>query len=293
MFELKTLEDYSDEALLSELHRIATELKGERLTKRKFDTFARTHSSTLEKRFGSWKNALDLAGISESIAPRINVITREKLVSELQAYAKEFPDRTSVTQSEIAKRLKVRNTSIAKAKKFGTWGKLLIEAGFSSVPHGRRYTDEECYENIVALWTHYGRQPNFAELNQPPSRVGAKAYIRRWGGWRSALSAFIKYINHDTPKLTPTPVVSEYSESKLTTENISRSISLALRYKILCRDHFRCVICGRSPAKEPSIELHVDHIHPWSKGGQNTEGNLRILCFDCNLGKGAKVERLI
>lgn len=58
---------------------------------------------------------------------------------------------------------------------------------------------------------------------------------------------------------------------------------------MLCRDWFRCVICGRSPAKEPNIELHID---PWSKGGQNTEGNLRTLCFDCNLGKGAKIENL-
>jgi 5-methylcytosine-specific restriction endonuclease McrA len=63
-----------------------------------------------------------------------------------------------------------------------------------------------------------------------------------------------------------------------------------LRYKVLCRDRFRCQICGRSPAKDFGVEIHVDHIIPWSKGGTNTEQNLRVLCFDCNLGKGAKIE---
>ncbi len=69
-----------------------------------------------------------------------------------------------------------------------------------------------------------------------------------------------------------------------------RSISLALRYKVLCRDRFRCQICGRSPAKDIGVEIHVDHIVAWSKGGKNIEQNLRVLCFDCNLGKGAKDE---
>lgn len=69
-----------------------------------------------------------------------------------------------------------------------------------------------------------------------------------------------------------------------------RYINQKLRYKVLHRDRFRCVICGRSPAKDLSIELHVDHILPWSKGGKTMEENLRTLCSDCNLGKGASIE---
>jgi len=159
-----------------------------------------------------------------------------------------------------------------------------------------RYTDEECYENIVELWTHYGRQPNFDELKRPPSRVGRKAYIRRWGGWRAALGAFIVYINKspgskgnaeaETPPVRP---ASSNNERILSFAEL-RTLGLALRYKVLCRDRFRCRICGRSPAKDIGVELHVDHIVPWSKGGQNAEENLRTLCLNCNLGKGAKDE---
>lgn len=64
-----------------------------------------------------------------------------------------------------------------------------------------------------------------------------------------------------------------------------RTVSDKLRYQILKRDHFKCCACGASPAKDPSIELHIDHIVPWSKGGETTLENLQTLCSRCNLGK--------
>lgn len=290
MFELKTLEDYSDESLIAELRRVVSEFNGKRLTREKFNELSRVHSTTLRYRFGSWKNALNIAGISETIAPRFNPLTREAIIETLRAHTKELPGQP-VTAKEIAKRMGVDRNSISR--RFGNWQDLLSEVGLEPVPLGRRYADEECYENIVTLWTHYGRQPNFAELKRPPSKVGSKAYILRWGGWRAALSAFIKYINQ-APETTAIATVQKSSTETLAvqtpTDITPKSISLALRYKILSRDRFKCMICGRSPAKDPSIELHVDHIFPWSKGGQNTEENLRTLCFDCNLGKGAKIE---
>jgi 5-methylcytosine-specific restriction endonuclease McrA len=44
--------------------------------------------------------------------------------------------------------------------------------------------------------------------------------------------------------------------------------SLRLRFTILKRDNYSCRKCGRSPAKDPNIVLHVDHIIPWSKDGE-------------------------
>lgn len=61
-----------------------------------------------------------------------------------------------------------------------------------------------------------------------------------------------------------------------------------LRYQVLKRDHYRCVICGRS-AKD-GVKLHVDHIKPVSRGGKTTLSNLRTLCSDCNLGKSASYD---
>jgi len=53
------------------------------------------------------------------------------------------------------------------------------------------------------------------------------------------------------------------------------------------RDGFTCKKCGRSPMNEMGgIELHVDHILPWSKGGETVQNNLETKCKKCNLGKG-------
>ena len=65
----------------------------------------------------------------------------------------------------------------------------------------------------------------------------------------------------------------------------TRAISDKLRYQVLKRDNFKCCACGASPAKDPSVELHIDHISPWSKGGESTLENLQTLCSKCNIGK--------
>lgn len=63
----------------------------------------------------------------------------------------------------------------------------------------------------------------------------------------------------------------------------------SLRYDILKRDGFRCVICGRS-AQEDHVKLHVDHIQPVSRGGKTVPENLRTLCSTCNMGKRDKYD---
>lgn len=67
-----------------------------------------------------------------------------------------------------------------------------------------------------------------------------------------------------------------------------RLVTASVRYEVLRRDNFRCVICGAS-AKNGAV-LHVDHILPVSKGGTSEMANLRTLCERCNLGKGSKIE---
>lgn len=67
-----------------------------------------------------------------------------------------------------------------------------------------------------------------------------------------------------------------------------RMLSASMRYDVLRRDKFRCVLCGAT-AKD-GVQLHVDHIRPLSKGGKTEMSNLRTLCDRCNLGKGAKIE---
>ena len=64
-----------------------------------------------------------------------------------------------------------------------------------------------------------------------------------------------------------------------------RDPSMRLRFEVLVRDKFTCRFCGASPTKDPSVILHLDHIIPWSKGGDTSLDNLQTLCSKCNLGK--------
>ena len=65
-------------------------------------------------------------------------------------------------------------------------------------------------------------------------------------------------------------------------------LSDGMRYDVLRRDGFRCVLCGTS-SKDGAV-LHVDHIIPVSKGGKTVMNNLRTLCEKCNIGKSNKIE---
>lgn len=85
------------------------------------------------------------------------------------------------------------------------------------------------------------------------------------------------------------PRCAPKKESSSKNKSPSRKISDKLRYQVLKRDNFRCCACGASPAKDSSVELHIDHIVPWSKGGETIIENLQTLCSKCNLGKSDSV----
>lgn len=65
-------------------------------------------------------------------------------------------------------------------------------------------------------------------------------------------------------------------------------MSVSIRFAVMERDNFACKACGRTYRKD-GVKLHVDHIHPVSKGGKTEMSNLQTLCQDCNLGKSAKI----
>ena len=91
----------------------------------------------------------------------------------------------------------------------------------------------------------------------------------------------VEYITDECQENTGNVCKSHDSKKRKT----SRNVSEGLRYKVLKRDNFKCCACGASPAKNPAVELHIDHIIPWSKGGETEMENLQTLCSKCNLGK--------
>jgi len=61
-----------------------------------------------------------------------------------------------------------------------------------------------------------------------------------------------------------------------------KSISKSTRFEVFKRDKFTCQYCGKSA---PEVVLHIDHIQPISKGGDNSIANLITACAACNGGK--------
>ena len=62
-------------------------------------------------------------------------------------------------------------------------------------------------------------------------------------------------------------------------------IPQSLRFAVITRDGFVCQLCGGEV--EPT-DVHIDHIHPYSKGGPTSLDNLQVAHSTCNMRKGAK-----
>lgn len=301
-FELDRLPDYSDEALLAELRRVANIAGTSKLTITEFAKHSKAGVTTFRRRFGSWPAALEAAGLSHlynaiPTATKSRTLARQmstgEMLEEIRRVA-HIVGRTDIAADDLRQHASIGVDAIRR--RFGSLKAALRAADLIERAHGRRYTDDECFENLLRVWTHYGRPPMHSEMKLSPSEVGPKAYTARWGTWNKALHAFVERVNADLEE-NPTTLAVGASETVQTRssknavdEQDRREIRLGLRYTVLKRDNFKCVLCGASPALKAGVQLHVDHIFPFSKGGKTEIGNLRTLCKDCNLGKAARIE---
>lgn len=286
-FELDRLPVRDEASIIAEMQRVSSIVpESQPLSINVFDKHSRIHSSTLRRRFGGWRRALEKAGLGHRFDDSNQPKSKEQLISEILEIAERVGVANFTRDSYIAE----SGAYGSILREFGSWRSALEAAGLQQRKSGIRYTDEECFENLFAVWMHYGRRPKHDEMKLPPSKVGPKAYVIRWGTWLKALEAFVTQAKGEVPELPEIqlPAIEPSAATQVTKE--PRDIPLGTRYKVLIRDRARCVICGRSPATDLTVELHIDHIIPWSKGGSNHAENLRVLCKTCNLGKSDHIE---
>uniref|UniRef100_A0AAT9JGI4 ORF66 n=1 Tax=Nitrosopumilaceae spindle-shaped virus TaxID=3065433 RepID=A0AAT9JGI4_9VIRU len=65
-----------------------------------------------------------------------------------------------------------------------------------------------------------------------------------------------------------------------------RTIPGKLRHILFVKYNYKCNECG---ASKEETTLEIDHIIPWSKGGQTHIDNLQVLCKKCNRSKHARI----
>lgn len=212
------------------------------------------------------------------------------MIAELRRVA-EVVGRRTITRAELLKQSDFIGER-AVLNRFGSWKAALDAAGLELSVMGRRWTDDDYFENLLEVWTHHARAPTYAEMNSLPSRITNGAYAAKFGTWGRVKQAFVERVNSDieqgereaTQPSVPTPIPAKPRQQD------QRHIPIGLRYQVLRRDRFRCVTCGRSPATDLDCALHVDHAMPFSRGGKTRLDNLRSLCAECNVGKGDRDE---
>lgn len=299
-FELTNLKQrITDEDLINDLRTVANNLGKKTLKQEDVckNNGSKYNRKTSIARFGSWNAALKKAGLEgekslKGMEYGEKSIRDEVLLADLVRVANELGNpKFSISDYEKFGKFTARTMQ----DRFGSWNQAKQKVNLEIVIS--EFTNEELFENILELWTLLGRQPKFGEVISPNSRFHGSTYARRFGSWRGALEAFIEFVNADNnheepieskPQLIPINILVEtpkVPQKELKIKRTPRGINLRLRFTILKRDNFSCRKCGRSPAKDPNIILHVDHIIPWSKDGETVIENLETLCEQCNLGK--------
>jgi 5-methylcytosine-specific restriction endonuclease McrA len=206
-------------------------------------------------------------------------VTDDELIADLRNVANKL-QKDSVTSREYDQQGKF-NSHIFD-RRFGGWLNALEKTGLQKT---RNYniTNEEAFQNLENIWIKLGRQPIREELCAPLSKYSGSFYEYRFGTWQKALAKFVAHINNEESSSLEEIKTLEIDPS--TRHRTKRGINLRLRFIVMRRDNFKCRLCGRSPATDPKIVLCVDHIVPWSKGGETIPDNLQTLCSTCNIGK--------
>ena len=303
--------DVPNEDLIEDVKKVANSLGGKSLTQKYYTEHGKYGVNTLLRRFGRWANVLELCGLQANVY---------QMAASLSGHEHQSVDTDDLLKDikRVAALLNKNSISSLEYNKYGTysrdtcqrrfssWNDALQQAGlkpFEKVP-GQRINDEDMLKEIERIWIKLGRQPTSSDMKAGISQYSLHAYAEHFGGWRGALQAFIKYINEEEPiaeygskdKSVIEDAVAERREKENNTVILScadtlhhktlRGVNYRLRFKVMQRDNFKCCLCGKSPAKDPSVELQVDHIFPWAKGGETVMENLQTLCSVCNRGKG-------
>ncbi|MFZ5994367.1 MAG: homing endonuclease associated repeat-containing protein [Thermodesulfobacteriota bacterium] len=187
------LADNSDEAILQELKRVAGLLPEGLLTPKFFNTHGHCSSSYVIQRLGTWRNALQRAGLDTRYGGALrrmpNCDKQRYFVNLLQEAAKKQGKESISLFDFDAAQLGVSSSAIRKH--FGSWSNALSAAGLNAKRTWKNpIFREECFANLSALWKALGRQPAYSELKQP--YLGPKPYERIWGNFSNAIVEFRK-----------------------------------------------------------------------------------------------------
>lgn len=200
-------------------------------------------------------------------------VSKEELINDI-IRVKKILNKDTLSYRDYDSNGKYSSNTIIR--RFETWNNALQLAGIT-LNVKFNISEEELFDNLEKVWIKLGRQPRHTEMKLPLSKYFGTIYTKRYGTWLKALQKFVDFINSESEDDQLGDLVEEKQKDtsiEVIKHKTKRNISDRLRFRILMRDGFTCKKCGRSPVKERGVELHVDHIIPWSKGGETVPENL-------------------
>tara|TARA_B100001123_G_scaffold434797_1_gene561994 strand:- start:584 stop:1210 length:627 start_codon:yes stop_codon:yes gene_type:complete len=203
--------------------------------------------------------------------------------AEMRAFKKYWGNRLAYAEDYV--RWKDRQFSKDTITRFyGNWNNACDAVGLK-VAKVDQYSDEEIIDLLLSLWRWREQRPTIEDLKkfnkEHNVRLHVKTIVNRWGSWKTML--------HLISQLGRMQITKQQVIDAKIDRNPRESISVRLRSEVLKRDQYTCVDCGASPRKDPSVNLHIHHVIPVSKGGKSVIDNLVTNCDACNLGKSDKI----
>lgn len=208
-------------------------------------------------------------------------VPSEELLADLKRVAAEIGHPT-VTYREYQSGGRYHPNTVML--RFGSWNEALKQAGFD-ISNELKIDADRLFENLERLWIALGRQPTKRDLGTDRSEFSDGPYTRVFGSWRKALQAFVDWANTDEAPPLQSDIAAAIDNARDLPRATPRDPNLRTRFLVMKRDGFRCRYCGKSPATDAGVELVLDHVKPWSKGGDTTPDNLVTSCVACNTGK--------
>lgn len=277
----------SDRELISDLRRFAEIFGPSDRTKKKYDKWPdkRFCSQTMKTSLGNWSSVLASLGLEYDPKAKQRYSDAE-VEADLRKFAAVTPAKArTLAQFKAWRGRRVSDHAISR--KYGNWFSAMVALAIECPGRSKskKLSDDEVCEAVERIWrwtrqTYNVSPPSQGHFQKYSSQhldgVSVGTIFNRFGSFGPFLLAFGSWKR------------GEITKSGLLTglhrKNKRENISKALRYRLLVESKFSCSACGSKREKEQ--QLHIDHILPVSKGGTNDPQNLRVLCDECNSGRG-------
>lgn len=158
------------------------------------------------------------------------------------------------------------------------------------------------YYRTISLWSGFGEHGRDFRKPHPVIVSNFLLAMDRIGQswrWATTRAEFGQLIGNDGWILFPQPLADSHLANLLSSRDTvksplglfwdveiprsratNRRVKGNVRDRVLARDGHKCVECGKS--KADGVALTMDHVIPFSRGGETSEGNLVTLCEGCN-----------